>query len=119
MNDPIHNQVAVMVAENRRLLKKSAADDATIHILKEQYDTLQAGVENMVEDHRRIERELSAERDRAVRAFTEIDGLLNQTADLVMQAARARTGDNTPEQMPERRLASINDDRLPIARLSS
>lgn len=113
------DQINRLIAENRRLQKKSDADDKTIHILKQQYETLNAGVENMIEDHRRIERGLSAERDRAVVSYTEIDGLLGQTADLIMQAARARVGDLTPAKMPSATLPNLHDDRLPIARLSS
>lgn len=113
------DQINLLIAENRRLLKKSEADDKTIYVLKDQYDTLHAGVESLIEDHRAIERQLAGERDRAVRAYTEINGLLNQSADLIMQAIRARVGDLTPEKMPQRPLAEIHDDRLPIARLSS
>lgn len=86
------DQVSKLVAENRRYRMKSEADDRTIQVLKEQYDTLQAGVENMIEQHRAIERELCAERDRAVRSYTEIEGHLHQAADLIVQAMRARVG---------------------------
>lgn len=107
------DQINRLIAENRRLINKSEADDHTIGVLKQQYDGLQAGVEAMVEDHRRIERGLMAERDRAVRAFAQIDGLLNCVGDLVVQAARARSGDATPEKMPAAKLAIVADGRLP------
>jgi len=108
----VSDQVNRIVAENRRLLAKSDADDATIATVKAQYDTLHAGVEDMIEDHRRIERNLTAERDRAVRAFTEINGLLLQTTDLITQALRARAGDSAQQAAP-RRLEALHDDRLP------
>lgn len=113
------DQINRLIAENRRLLKKSEADDKTIHLLKEQYEGLHNGVEDMVEDHRRIERDLVDKANRHELAYTEIVGLLDQAADLIVQAARARVGNVTPEKMPERQIPSIQDDRLPIARLSS
>lgn len=129
MTTTLSDQVNALIAENRRLRMKSEADDKTIHVLKEQYDSLQSGVENMVEDHRRIEnamledhrstvRELVAERDRAVRAYTEIEGNLNQAADLIMQAARARVGNETPDPMPQAHTPHLADSRIPQVLLS-
>jgi folate-dependent tRNA-U54 methylase TrmFO/GidA len=92
----VTDQVAKLVAENRRYRVKSEADDKTIHLLKEQYDALQSGVENMIEEHRANERALAAERDRAVRSYTEIEGHLHQAADLIVQAMRARVGNADP-----------------------
>lgn len=129
--DEFNKQVSDLVRENRRLRAKSDADDETILTLKKQYDDLAAGVESMVEDHKAIEaesqerfnkanRELMFERDRAVRAYKEIEGLLMQAGnaamsmnDLIMQAARAKIGDSTPEKMPEVKLPDIKDSRLP------
>lgn len=120
MDDPnFGRQVDALVRENRRLLLKSEADDKTIHMLKAQYDAIQAGMENMIEDHRRRERELLAEADRANVAYTEIEGHLNQAGDLIMQAARARIGNRTPERMPPQTGRHIEDPRLPIARLAN
>jgi chromosome segregation ATPase len=120
------DQINNLIAENRRLKNKSDADDKTIHVLKEQYNALQAGVEDMVEDHRKIERELVDQANRHKVSYTEIDGVLMQAADLIMQAARARIGNATPAVVPtpptkmvnDHRLPDVRDDRLPIARLA-
>lgn len=115
----LSDQISQLIAENRRLRNKSDADDKTIHLLKEQNDTLRNAWEDMVEDHRRTERDLAHDRDRHVVAYTEIDGLLHQVADLILQTTRARVGNATPEKMPQVRLPVHDDERLPIARLSS
>lgn len=117
--NPLSDQVNQMISELRRLRNKSDADDKTIHLLKEQNAELRGGIENLVEDHRRIERGLLAERDEAKIAYVEIEGLLNQAADSIMQAARARIGNQTPERMPPQTGRHIEDDRLPIARLGT
>lgn len=117
----LSDQVNRLVAENRRLRLKGEADDATIDLLKRQYDTLQGGVEDMIEDHRKIERELSASRDRAVVAYTEIDGLLKQAADLIVQAMRARVPSAAPDDGELRRDAAATnrtETRMPQVLLS-
>lgn len=111
------DQVTSLVQENRRLRAKSNADDETIHLLKEQYATVAGGIEGMVEDHRRRERELMIESHQHKVAYEEIRGLLNQAGDLLLQAFRARVGNETPEQMPQLRLPVIEDRRLPAAML--
>lgn len=123
-------QAARLVAENQHLRVKSESDDLTIHLMKEQYDGIAAKMNGVRDKAARevaavldsAEREISdltVERDQAVRAFKEIDTLLLQAADLIMQALRAREGDKAPEQMPERQVMHVTDDRLPIARLSN
>lgn len=117
----LSDQVNRLVAENRRLRLKGEADDATIDLLKRQYDTLQGGVEDMIEDHRKIERDLSAARDRAVVAYTEIDGLLKQAADLIVQAMRARVPAAAPDDGELRRDAAATnrtETRMPQVLLS-
>lgn len=109
----LSDQINQLIAENRRLRSKSAADDATIHLLKEQYAAVSGGIEDMVEDHRKIERELTIEAHNARVAYIQIQGLLDQAADLILQAARARIGDITPEKMPTATLAVIGDSRMP------
>lgn len=109
----LSEQVTQLIAENRRLLKKSEADDTTIHLLKQQNEALRSSWEDMVEDHRRIERDLSNDRDRHVVAYTEIDGLLHQVADLILQTTRARVGNSTPEKMPQRQHPIVDDARIP------
>ena len=124
------DQANRIVAENQHLRVKSENDDITIRLLKDQYSGLAAEV-NGIRDKAAAdiarakdgaERAVSGmqiERDQAVIAFKEIDTLLLQAADLIMQALRAREGDAAPEIMPTARGAHINDERLPIARLSS
>lgn len=111
--DAFSTQVSDLVAENRRLLLKSQTDDDTIRTVKAQYDALSDGMENLIEDHRKIERELSIRADKAERAAKEVEGLLARAADLIMQAFRAKEGDTTPAAMPMAQLAKINDPRLP------
>ncbi len=112
------DQATKLVAENRRLRIKSDVDDETINILKQQYDELQSGVENLIEDHRKIERQLCAERDRAVRTSAEIEALLTQAGDLILQAMRARIGDVTPKVMPKAQTPHLVDQRMPQVLLS-
>ena len=104
---------AKLVKENRGLVLQTETDAATIALLKKQYDDLAAGVESMVEDHRRIERELAIRADKAERACKEMEGLLQRAADLIMQAFRAREGDTTPETMPPQTGRHIQDSRMP------
>lgn len=111
-------QVAALIAENHRLRTKSIKDDDLIGVLKQQYDDLAAEMDGIRDFHARQTRALQTERDKAVRMFTEIDGLLLQATDLIMQALRARKGDDTPEKMPQAITPHLNDDRLPIACLS-
>ncbi len=111
MNSPLSDQINALVAENRRLRNKSEADDATIALLKDQYRTVTKGIEDMVEDQRKIERELTIEIHNTRAADKEIAGLLNQVADLILQAARARIGDSVPANMSE--MAHHEDKRLP------
>jgi len=118
----LSDQINQLIAETRRLRNKSDADDKTIHLLKEQNAELRGGIESLVEDHRRIERKLVGERDEAQLAYTEIEGLLNQAADCIMQAARARIGDQAPEKMPQQIGRHVDHHLLPenspIARLA-
>lgn len=126
----LSDQVNGIIAERDHLRVKSESDDTTIHLMREQYDSLAATVASIrqkaagdVEKARyaaeQVVTDMMIERDQAVRAFKAIDTTLMQAADLIMQALRARAGDSTPEKMPERVLPHIKDDRLPVARLSS
>lgn len=123
------DQVDRMVAENQHLRVRCESQETTITLMREQYDSLAFTVDDIRSKARRevekardnAESEVSGmtiERDQAIRAFKEIDGLLLQAADLVMQALRARQGDATPEKMPGMVLPHISDDRLPMARLN-
>jgi hypothetical protein len=107
------DQANRLVTENQNLRVKSDNDDKTIYLMKEQYDGLSSSVEAMRNKHDREMHTLRTERDRATRAFKEIDTVLLQAADLIMQALRARQGDGAPEQIPERPMALVNDSRLP------
>lgn len=134
--DTFHQQANDLVLENRRLRAKSDADDETIITLKKKYDDLANGVEAMVEDHKQIEaesqenynkalRELMFRCDRAEMAYKEIEGLLGRAGDvamslndLILQAARSKIGDKTPEKMPEVKLPEVKDARLPTPSLA-
>lgn len=127
MSDAFATQASTLVAENRHLRIKSENDDNTIGLMKQQYDLLAASVQELRSRHDRElrsirdagERErhiLTTERDHAVRAHTEINGLLAQVADLTMQAIRASKGDVTPENIPDRPIPRLAD--IPVARLS-
>ena len=121
-------QVDRLVAENQSLRVKSQNDDQMIHLLKEQYNSLAAQVKGIREDaireverarHQRDDAVSAAEieRDQALVAYKEIDGLLLQAGELITQAARARIGNTTPEKMPSRQITAIEDVRLPAASL--
>lgn len=112
------DQISGLIAENRRLRNKSDADDKTIHLLKEQYASVTGGIEDMIEDHRRVERDLTIEAHNAKVAYTQIQGLLDQAADLILQAARARIGDDTPAKMPAAIIPVLADGRMPEVSLS-
>lgn len=112
-------QATDLVNENRHLHTKCESQENTIALLQNQYDDLADSVDGMKDRHERECHQLRTERDRALRAYTQMDGLLAQTADLIMQAARARKGDLTPETIPERPTFHIEDGRLPAPHLSS
>lgn len=111
-------QVDALVSENQHLRVKTDNQEKTYHLMKEQYDALAASVDGLRTKHDREVHTLRTERDQAVRQFKTIDTLLLQASNIIMQALRARQGDGTPEQMPDRPTRPIVDDRLPIARLS-
>lgn len=125
-NNPmtLSEQVERLVAENQSLRVKSNNDDTMIHLLKEQYEILHRQVQGIreradreVEKARAFARDsvmdMQMDRDRALVAYREIEGLLLRATDTITQALRARVGDLTPEKMPEADLPHINDDRLP------
>lgn len=114
----LSDQIRDIVTENQNLRVRTDNDAKTIFLMKQQYDALAASVDGVKDKHDREIHKMRTERDHAVRAFKEIDTTLMQAADLIMQALRARQGDATPEQIPERITPHIKDDRLPIARLS-
>lgn len=111
-------QSARMVAENRRLFTENESLRRLNADLKQRYDTITAGVNDMVEDHRRVERELQFRVDKAERSEKEVSELLLLAADTIHQGLRARVGDKTPTKMPAQTGRHVEDDRLPIARLS-
>ncbi len=115
----LSDRVREMVTENQSLRVRTDNDEKTIFLMKAQYDSLAASVDAMRDKHDREMHKMRTERDQAVRAFKEIDTTLMQAADMIMQALRARQGDTTPEQIPDRKTSHLNDDRLPIARLST
>lgn len=118
------DQVNDMIAENQNLRVKSSNDDTTIALQRAQYDALAAKVDSIrneaadrvakaLDNCDRQVTTMAIERDQAVARFKRIDTLLMQAADLIMQAARARIGDDTPEVMPQVQLAAVHDERLP------
>ena len=118
MSDELHVQVGAMVTENQNLRVKSENDDLTIKLMRNQYDSLAAEVDGIHQKYLREIRSLRTERDQAVRNYAIMDTLLMQAADLIMQAARARIGDTTPEMMPHALVPHIEDGRLPGVALS-
>lgn len=110
-------QVDALVAENQHLRVKADNDDKTLHLMQEQYRALSASVEGMRAKFERQIFQLTTERDEAMLKHSKIKSLLLQSADIIMQAARADVGDEAPEKMPPQTGRHIEDDRLPIARL--
>lgn len=117
-------KVTAMITENQNLRVKSDNDEKTIFLQTEQYNALAAKVNSIRDDAAsRVAKALddcdrqvtgmAIERDQAIAKYKRIDTLLMQAADLIMQAARARTGDETPEKMPQVQLPNMQDDRLP------
>lgn len=111
-------QVDALVAENQHLRVKSDNDDKTMHLMQEQYSAMAASVESMRGKYERQIFQLTTERDEAVVKHSKIKSLLLQSADIIMQAARADIGNETPEKMPAQTGPHVQDDRLPIARLN-
>ena len=73
----------------------------------------------MIEDHRARERDLAFRTDSSEIKERKMKSLLNQAADMILQAMRADVGNDTPEKMPQRQLSDMNDDRLPQPTLLS
>lgn len=120
----LSDQIGRLIDENRRLRVKSNEDDETIRMLTDKLEELQAGVNGMIEthreaedsmkeEHRAIQRDLSFRADNAEIKERKMRSLVNQAADLILQAMRAEAGDETPKKMPQRQLENLNDDRLP------
>jgi hypothetical protein len=103
------DQITDIVRENQNLRVKSDNDDKTIHLMRQQYDSLAAEVDGIRDKAAREIRALITERDQAVRKFKEIDTTLMQAAEIILQAARARVGNGTTPAPPP----AITDDRLP------
>jgi len=89
-NDTFTAQANALVAENRRLRVKSQSDDNTIDTLKLQYAEMAHDFKAAQQDWREREQRLITERDQAVQSHSEIESLLNQAADLIIQAATKR-----------------------------
>lgn len=125
----LSEKVNAVVDENQHLRTRCESQETTIELMREQYEAL-AGQVDSIRNRARIDVErargkaeaevtdMMIERDRAIRAYVEIDGLLRQTGELISSAFRARAGNETPEQVPERRLAVVDDSRLPAASIS-
>ena len=85
-------------ADNRRLRIRVDNDERTIATLKAQYDQLAADFKSAQQSWRETEHQIITERDRAVTAEKEINGLLNETADLIIQAAARRATAAAPAE---------------------
>jgi hypothetical protein len=109
----ISDRVNALVAENRHLRTANETCNATIDVLRQQYDKLEARHGDAIKRHETIEHRLTVECDRAKLAYAEIDGLLTQAAELIMTALHKRIGDRTPDPMPKAQLPHVNDDRIP------
>ena len=113
--ETLSEQVNQMVTDLQHLRVKSENDDKTIHLMREQYDGLAASVEALAGRHEREIHAMRTERDQAVRRFKSIDTLLLQASNIIMQALRARSGDDTPEQIPDRPVGVVGHPLLPVA----
>ncbi len=98
---PLAQQVNLTVSENQSLRVKSDNDEITIQLLKEQYDSLSASFSEMKSKYELDLHEMRTERDKAIVAKTEMDRLLRQAGDLLLQAARASSGDDTHADAPQ------------------
>jgi uncharacterized membrane protein YcjF (UPF0283 family) len=90
MTDTLTTQVSTIVHENRRLRLRVDNDAHTIATLKAQYNELASDFKSAQQSWRETEHQLITERDRALTAEKEINGLLNEAADLIIQAAARR-----------------------------
>ena len=100
--------------ENRHLILKGESDDRMITMLKQDNENLRNDIERMIRESGSREDALRRERDKALSAATEIEGMLTQTANFLVQGLRARTGNMTPATIPDRPLRVVADDnRLP------
>ena len=98
MNNSFTDQASALVHDNRRLRIRVDNDERTIATLKAQYDQLAADFKSAQQTWREIEHQLITERDRAVTAEKEINGLLNEAADLIIQAAARRATAASPAE---------------------
>ncbi len=114
------SQASALVHDNRRLRVRVDNDAHTITTLKQQYDVLAADFKDAQQAWREREHALITERDRAVTSHNEIVGLLNQAADLIVQAAMKRSDikrepagdDATSQPMLESSLRRIRLDTV-------
>ena len=111
------DQVNALVAENRHLTIKNESDGNTIALLTKQYDDIASSVDKMKADYEQAIQTLRVERDQAVRKFAHINSLLSQCADIVMQALRARIGDEATERTPEQSGDIFDHPALPLNKL--
>jgi len=116
MNDTaLSDQVSQMVAENQHLRVKSENDDKRLALMGDQYDELAASVDGLRDKHERKIHDMRTERDQAVRQFKTIEALLLQSSAIIMQALRARQGDDTPATIPAKPMAVSSHPLLPLA----
>ncbi len=113
MDNEFGRQADALVRENQHLRVKSDNDDKTLHLMREQYAALAASVDGMRDKYEREIRGLRVDRDQAVIKHSTIKSLLLQAADIIVQAARADVGNDTPEKMPSQIGAHLIDPRLP------
>jgi hypothetical protein len=111
MNDTFAAQASALVHDNRRLRLQADNDANTIATLKAQYDELAADFKSAQQNWRETEHRLITERDKAVCAHTEINGLLNQAADLIIQAAARHVAVPVPAE-PVNEHGLLLDGRL-------
>lgn len=111
MNNSFTDQASALVHDNRRLRIRIDNDERTIATLKAQYDQLAADFKSAQQTWREIEHQIITERDRAVTAEKEIHGLLNETADLIIQAA-ARRAIATPVEERQEEQGLLLEERV-------
>jgi hypothetical protein len=115
MNEEIlGDRVNEMIAENQHLRVKVDNQASLITLLQEQYDKSAGSMNALRDKYDREMHDLRTERDQAVRKFKTIDALLLQASNIIMQALRARQGDEVPEKIPDRPQTVTGHHLLPV-----
>ncbi len=88
------DQTTAMMRELEHLRSVNRTQEITIRQLKKQYDDLAEDHAEALKDHQLKLHRAYTDRDVAERKLTEIEGILDVTATHILQAMRARKGDD-------------------------